>query len=117
MLPNQPTPFSIQHPPSAGRFDDVKKIDVRPRSSGTRAVESSNDASASADTTDAMLHFSCPACLHMLGTARQSVTVSVKCPECSTWVMPPQVVNMGATGSGKTTLPPPRKTGVNPLKG
>jgi hypothetical protein len=28
--------------------------------------------------------------------------------------MPPQVVNMGAPG--KTTLPPPRKTGTNPLK-
>ena len=114
MLPNQSSPFTPQSPPPLGRFEDARKIEVRPRSAGPRASEAPNEAAAEDHSADAMLHFSCPSCLHMLGTARQSVTASVQCPECSAWVMPPQVVNMGL--SGKTTLPPPRKTGINPMK-
>lgn len=115
MLPNQSSPFTPQNPPPVGRFDEARKIEVRPRAPGPRGAEAADEASSESTlASDAILHFSCPSCLHMLGTPKQSVTISVKCPECSAWVMPPQIVNMGLTG--KTTLPPPRKTGVNPLK-
>lgn len=116
MHPNQSSPFTPQNPPPVGRFDEARKIEVRPRAPGPRGAEAAEELAADSSiiASDAILHFSCPACLHMLGTPKQSVTISVKCPECSSWVMPPQIVNMGLTG--KTTLPPPRKTGVNPLK-
>lgn len=115
MLPNQSSPFTPQNPPPVGRFDEARKIEVRPRAPGPRGAEVADEATGDGTlASDAILHFSCPSCLHMLGTPKQSVTISVKCPECSAWVMPPQIVNMGL--AGKTTLPPPRKTGVNPLK-
>lgn len=114
MLPNSSSPFTPQNPPPPGRFEEAKKIEVRPRSSGApRSAEPVGEGGAEV-AGDVVLHFSCPACLHMLAAPKQAVTVSVKCPECAAWVMPPQLINMGTPG--KTTLPPPRKTGMNPLK-
>jgi hypothetical protein len=114
MLPNRSSQFTPQNPPSVGHFEDAKRIEVRPRSAGARNTEAADESAAEGHATDTMLHFSCPACLHMLGTPKQSVTASVKCSECSAWVMPPQVVNVSLPG--KTSLPPPRKTGGNQLK-
>jgi hypothetical protein len=112
MLPNQPTPFTPQNPPPPGKFEEARRIEVRPRAAGSsRAHEGSEGDEA---TGDVVLHFSCPACLHMLAATKQAVTISVKCPECSAWVMPPQLIN--TVTPGKTSLPPPRKTGTNPLK-
>ncbi len=111
-MPNPPNPFSVQHPPSQERFEEARKIDVKPRAPGSpRTVEG-------AEATDVMLNFSCPACLEMLITSKSAAQSAVQCPECSAWVMPPKVVSLASSagGGGKTVLPPPKKTGTQSLR-
>ncbi len=110
MLPTSPSAFSISNPPSPGLLGDARRIDVRPRNAGMKTEESMEEG----EVSDQVLNFSCPSCLHMLGTMRQSIASSVRCPECSATVMPPQIVNM--TGGGKTALPPPRKSGTHMMR-
>ena len=109
MLPTSNNAFNLQHPPSAEQFGDARKIDVRPRQAGQRVDE----PAGTVEQGDVILHFSCPSCLHMLGAPKQSVSVSVKCPECQAIVMPPQIVNMSLS---KTTLPPPKKSGLHTMR-
>ena len=92
---------------NAGAVDDARRIEVRPRGSSTRP-------DGAVDASESLLHFSCPACLHMMAAPR--ATGIVQCPACTASVMPPQVVNMGLAATGKTALPPPKKTGAHPLK-
>ncbi|MDB6119494.1 MAG: hypothetical protein JWO08_3275 [Verrucomicrobiaceae bacterium] len=112
MSSGNPNPFASQHSPSQERFEDVKKIEVRPRSGGASKPGEAGDAS------DAMLSFSCPACLEMLNAPKTSAPSPVQCPQCSAVVMPPTVVNVAgsAASSSKTILPPPRKTGTQALR-
>ena len=107
-----PSPFSSQSSSSEERFEEVRKIEVRPRASG--ALKSGE----STPSADVMLSFSCPACLEMLAAPKTSAQSSVQCPECSAWVMPPKIVNLvgSSAGSSKTLLPPPRKTGTQALR-
>lgn len=113
MLPHQPSHFSVQHPPSQEHFEEARKIDVRPRHAGSPAKPAEG-----ADASEVMLNFSCPACLEMLITAKSAVQTAVQCPECTAWVMPPKVVSVASSagGSGKTMLPPPKKTGNQALR-
>lgn len=102
--------FSVNRPPSPEHLEGAKRIEVKPRVSGAgHRVEETPVAA----TSDSVLKFSCPACLHLLEAAKTSATISVKCPECSAWVLPPQLVS--ATAS-KTVLPPPKKSGDHPLR-
>ncbi len=96
--------FSISNPPPSDMFDGARRIDVKPRSAAPARTEGESPDGHVHD----LLHFSCPACLHMLGVEKKAAAASLKCPECSAWVMPPQLVSLGTT---KATLPPPKKSG------
>lgn len=115
MLPGQRPEFSVQHPPPTERFEEARRIEVRPRGSSPKA-DKTDEPAPEVEAKETLLHFSCPSCLHMLSAARTETTVTVKCPTCSAWVMPPQLVNVGLPAAGKTTLPPPKKSGFNALK-
>lgn len=116
MLPPQRSEFSVQHPPPTERFEEARRIEVRPRGTGPKTEKGDEPAADGVEAVETLLHFSCPACLHMLSAAKTETTVTVKCPTCSAWVMPPQLVNVGLPAAGKTTLPPPKKSGFNALK-
>ena len=111
MLPASNTPFSATPPPSAESFGAAKRIDVRPRLSGARAGEG-----GAADDA-AVLHFTCPACLQMLSVPRAQASLAVVCAGCQVSVQPPQVVSASvAAGQGRTSLPPPKKSGVAAIR-
>lgn len=112
MLPEKRlTPF--QPTPNASAIDDARRIDVRPRSPAGR-IEEPASAPVPPAADEELVHFSCPGCLQMMAAPRSAS--SVQCPECSAWVMPPKLVQMGLTGAGKTVLPPPKKTGAHGMK-
>ncbi|MDB6139162.1 MAG: hypothetical protein JWO94_2234 [Verrucomicrobiaceae bacterium] len=112
MSSGPPSPFSSQHSSSGERFEDAKRIEVRPRAGGPPKPAEQTDA------VEVMLNFSCPACLEMLIAPKTSAQSSVQCPECSAWVMPPKLASLasGAGANSKTALPPPRKTGTQALR-
>lgn len=121
MIPGKRPEFSVQHPPSSERFEDARRIEVKPRGAGPRPDKTTEEPAAAPtdldlETAETVLHFSCPGCLHMLAAPKSSTTMTVKCPTCSAWVMPPQLVNVGLPSAGKTALPPPKKSGINALK-
>jgi hypothetical protein len=115
-----PIVYSTSTPLPMSRFDDARKIEVKPRGSSSRPINlppESAELPAIPETTEVLLHFSCPACLHMLSALRTRTAQPIQCPSCEGQVMPPQQISMGIAGGSKTNLPPPRKTGMLPHQG
>ena len=117
MIPGHRPEFSVQHPPPTERFEDARRIDVRPRGTAPKPEKPNEPVGEETEGSGGtLLHFSCPACLHMLSAAKTETATTVKCPTCNASVMPPQLVNVGLPAAGKTTLPPPKKSGFNEMK-